>query len=152
MAFDGSLVLCRPTDVSTTASILANADLEIYLEHGTVAKAYTVQTAVQLATAGTPYEVLLGNLTADTQYYYRIRHRVPGNEAYEEGEENVFHTQRASQKDFTFTVTADPHFGDAAHHSAALYAVTAANVLADAPDFNVDLGDDFMIGGLVDPT
>ena len=75
-------------------------------------------------------------LQPNTRYFYQFRAgelRSP---------ENTFHTQRPPGSSFTFTITADSHLDDRV--SAELYQRTLANALADAPDFNIDLGDTFM--------
>ncbi len=133
------IVLCRPTNDSVTASILSDGDRDIYLEYGTSSGTYANQTDVENALNGVPYKVVIGSLTTDTQYYYRVRY-----DGFT-GEENKFHTQRATGESFTFTIVADPHFGDSNNYDEKLYDITAENVRADNPDFNIDLGDDFMV-------
>jgi hypothetical protein len=55
-------------------------------------------------------------------------------------DEHTFHTQRARGATFVFTVTSDSH---AQYNS--YYQQAMANIEADNPDFNLDLGDTFMV-------
>ena len=61
---------------------------------------------------------------------------------YEVGDEHRFHTQRANGETFVFTVTSDGHAQFNTAHQNAM-----TNVLNDLPDFNIDLGDTFMVDG-----
>jgi hypothetical protein len=56
--------------------------------------------------------------------------------------EHTFHTQRKTGSTFTFVMQADPHLDD--NSSTAVYQRTLQNMLADRPDFLVDLGDTSM--------
>lgn len=145
-----NVVLCRPTDTSITASVLPVVDSDIYLEYGTSSGTYTSQTSTVSATQDVPYEVLISGLTVNTQYYYRLRISTGGS--FSEGIEYKFHTQRNAGDSFTFTIIADPHYGDSAHYDEKLYDIAVDNVLEDDPDFHIDLGDDSMISQLTNPT
>ena len=59
---------------------------------------------------------------------------------YEARSEHTFHTQRAEGESFVFTVTSDSHDNFGTN--------TATNILNNGPDFNVDLGDTFMVDTL----
>jgi len=143
VTFTASELLGRPTATSVTVNVVAASDLDAYFEQGTSSGRYKTRTATATYAAGTPIVVTLGGLKADTQYYYRMRYRLHGAKAFSAGAEHSFHTQRAAGSAFTFTVQADPHLGDQ-NTNTDLYKVEMANVLADAPDFLVDLGDTFM--------
>lgn len=130
------VILARPTQDSVTLSVLAYQDTEGAIAYGTQHAQLTRQTPLRHFTAGTPVEVLLSGLRPNTQYFYQFRSRRLS------AAQGTFHTQRAPNSTFTFTITADSHLDDRV--SAELYQRTLANALADAPDFHVDLGDTFM--------
>lgn len=97
----------------------------------------------------------LEHLSPDTAYVYRFKHRrIPAKnspgakpepqeaEAFSSSEYYTFHTPRVPGDTFTFTIQADSHLD--ASVTPAMYSQTLANVLADRPDFHIDLGDTFM--------
>ncbi len=139
----GNLVLGHPTTGSITASILTSADVAAYIEYGTAPGAYTGQTAVTELRAGQPAEIVVAGLPAATSVFYRLRFRVPGNDRFASGEEQQFQTQRAPGSAFTFTVDADPHNRDP-NFNPEVYSATLRSIVADNPDFHIDLGDTFM--------
>lgn len=142
-AFQGNIVLGRPTDRSVTASLLAEAEIVAYLEYGAASGAYAGQTAARTLIAGQPLEVALEGLQPDTSYFYRLRFRAPDQAVFAADSERTFHTQRPPGSTFTFTLDADPHNRDPSF-DAAMYTLTLRNALADNRDFHIDLGDTFM--------
>ena len=115
----------------------------------------TVQLAAQPASGGpealsasTPLQagqvatLTLGNLTASTAYRYRVLFTASGAASAEPSPDYRFRTAAATSATFSFTVQADSHLDE--NSSLALYQRTLDNVLADAPDFHIDLGDTFM--------
>jgi hypothetical protein len=143
VTFTASELLGRPTATSVTVNVVAAATLDAYFQYGTSAKRYSGHTATATYAAGTPIVVTLKSLKADTRYYYRMRYRLHGARVFSARSQHSFHTRRAAGSAFTFTVQADPHLGDP-NTNLDLYRVAMGNVLADAPDFHVDLGDTFM--------
>ena len=141
--FDGTIVLGRPTDSSVTINVLSNDGLEAYFEYGTQSGVYTDQTATSAIEAGVPFEDVIADLQSNTRYYYRMRFRQPGGDGFKQGREYTFHTQRPPGNTFTFTIIADSHLGTAKHCNPDLYTRACLNVLADEPDFHLDLGDTF---------
>jgi len=140
--FPGTLVLGRPTGHSITISVLADTDLEFFFEYGTVPGNYAGQTSLHTFSRREPSESIIDQLQPDSRYYYRIRHREPGEPEFSAGEEHSFHTQRPPGSSFTFTVQADSHRDEKS--SDELYRRTLLNALNDKPDFHTDLGDTFM--------
>lgn len=139
-AFD--VLLGRPTDTAIAVSVLATTNMDAYCEYGTQPGNYTAQTAVtNHLVGGTPGILDIGSLRADTQYYYRLRYQWPGDTTYSAGAEGAFHTQRASTNSFTFIIEADPHYLD---NDPPVWKLALTNMLADKPDFLIDLGDTFM--------
>ncbi len=135
-------LLARPTDRSIVVHVVPAMALEVYYEWGTAPGAYAGQTDAQAAPARAPLVTTLPGLAAGTRYYYRMRHRRPGETAWQARAERSFVTARPRGAAFTFTVQADSHLDDRSDYG--VYASTLDNVLRDRPDFHVDLGDTFM--------
>jgi len=131
-----SAILGRPAADSVTLSLVVDRDCEGSVAWGTEPDALTEGALPVRLTAGEPGEVVLAPLKPDTEYAWALL--VEGATVLSGG----FHTQRALGAAFTFTITADSHLDQST--DARLYEQTLANVLTDAPDFHVDLGDTFM--------
>ena len=139
------ILLGRPTDHSIAVSVLATNDLPVYCEYGRLTGAYTGQTSVTNLTAGQPGVLVLDGLQANAQYYYRLRYQSSGSTNFSASPEHTFHTQRGTTNAFTFVIEADPHYQDPnAAISPTLWGLALTNMLADRPDFLIDLGDTFM--------
>jgi hypothetical protein len=137
-------LLGRPTDTSVTVNAFADTDLEVYLEYGTAPGIYTQQTPHTVFPSGNPIQIVMDQLQLDTRYYYRMNYRrsdAPQNE-FSHRDEHSFQTRRSPGSSFIFTVQADSHLDE--NSDLELYRQTLTNVLADAPDFHLDLGDTFM--------
>jgi len=136
-AHNVDIILARPTRNAVTVSVLAYvADIDGYLAYGIAPGKLTQQTPARTFPSGQPVEMVLTGLSADTEYYYQLR---SGEKAMAGG---AFHTARPAASTFTFTITADSHLDE--HTEPAQYLQTVKNASADAPDFNIDLGDTFM--------
>lgn len=140
--FTASELLGRPTNNSVTVNMRTAVALEIYFEYGTASGQYTTATAVVPYAALATVEVKFEGLMPDTRYYYRVRHREPGQPAFGSGAERSFHTRRSPGSSFVATVTADPHPNDGSDQD--MYARTLGNAALSRPDFHFDLGDTFM--------
>lgn len=138
-------ILGRPTERSVGLSLLPTADGPVYAEYGTAAGTYPSRTAAVAARAGEPVQLTLDGLPAGSRCHYRV---VGGAGA---GTDHSFVTRRAPGDAFVFTVEADPHYGDPSFDGG-LYDIALANVLADAPDFHITLGDTFMAEKLGHPS
>jgi hypothetical protein len=141
VTFTGPELLARPTDTSVTVNVVPGQNGEVYFEYGTTSGTYTEQTSTAALTANTPTQVVIGELTPNTKYYYRMVSRETGG-AWAYGAEHSFYTQRPPGSTFTFTITADSHV-DIMLGNANTWQQTLNNVLADHPDFHLDLGDTF---------
>lgn len=141
ITFNGEELLGKPTDTSITVNIIPNATIEYHYQYGTSPGSYMMQTSDSTAYAGQPHEVVIAGLKPNMRYYYRMRYRATGNETTDwvTRPEYSFHTQRASGSAFSFTVISDSH----AMYNAQ-YRQAVANIIADQPDFHLDLGDTFM--------
>ncbi|MCX7008647.1 MAG: metallophosphoesterase, partial [Kiritimatiellaeota bacterium] len=139
------VLLGRPTDSSIAVSVMATTNLQVYCQYGTAPGSYSGQTTATNFSANVPGVITLTALAADTQYYYRLQLGVLGDTNYTASVERTFHTQRARGSTFTFDIEADPHYNDTAGGwYPAVWQQTLANVVADRPDFFIDLGDTFM--------
>ncbi len=148
VTFTGGELLGKPTDTSITINIVPDALIEYYYEYGTSPGTYTHETSPLTAAGGEPHEVVISGLSPNTRYYYRMIYDGDGD--VEDGnfivrDEHTFHTQRARGAGFVFTITSDSHAQFNAPHQQAM-----VNVLADQPDFNLDLGDTFYVDGTSD--
>jgi hypothetical protein len=143
---DLSAVLGQPTATSITVNVLSAMAREGYLEYGT--KGFDQRTAQTAFPAGTPVEITLQNLKADTVYSYRLCARKVGETAFTPGAAQTFHTQRAPGSAFTFCIQGDSHPERPHQHDPALYAQTLLAVAVEKPDFYLTIGDDFSVDTL----
>lgn len=141
--FPAQELLGRPTDTSITIDAAAAKDLDAYYEYGTQPGSYPDKTAVVKLPAGEPVNVLLDKLKPNTRYYYRMRYRDAGAETFAARAEHTFHTGRPPGSTFTFDVEFDPHMVQG--NSEEAYKLTLQKILADRPDFLIDLGDNFFV-------
>jgi hypothetical protein len=139
-------LLGRPTDKSITVNAGSYKPLEIYYEYGTKSGTYTGKTAPVQLPANEPVDVLIDGLKGNTQYFYRMRYREPGGKEFTARAEHSFYTQRAPGSTFTFTVQFDPHMDERSDEEA--YRMSMENMLADKPDFMIDVGDNFFVDKL----
>jgi hypothetical protein len=143
ITFSGQELLGRPTDTSIMITIVPASTIEYYYEYGTGPGAYTRQTTLATATAGEPGKVVISGLTANTQYYYRMKYHLPGETDWVTRTEHSFWTKRAAGSTFVFDVTTDSHVGMQGLGNATTFSQTMTNAAADHPDFLIDLGDTF---------
>ncbi len=142
-----NLLLGRPTNHSITINAILEMEGDVYYEYGTSSGVYTSgQTTAQHAVAGAPVETVITGLTTNTEYFYRLKFLPSGSSTWGSGTEYSFHTQRADNATFTFTLISDSHLGQTfSNNSAERYNQTTLNVAADKPDFHLDLGDAFIM-------
>jgi hypothetical protein len=141
-AFSASELLGRPTDRTLTLDMVAATALTAQVQWGTTPGAAGAETPAAAVAANGHFRAIMAGLTPDTKYFYRVRYRPEGASGFMTRPEGSFHTQQPPGSTFTFTVQADSHLDG--NSDLAVYRQTLANVLADAPDFHVDLGDTFM--------
>ena len=149
-----NILLGRPTNNSITASTIMDQNGEIYFEYGTSTGNYSAgQSGILAATANVPVKTLISGLNFDTKYYYRLLFRPTGQTIWLPGEEFSFHTQRANNETFTFTIISDSHLGDTfSNNTPERYNQTTLNVAADHADFHLDLGDAFIMADPINQT
>ena len=129
--------LCRPGAESVTVSVLAWEEMEAFIEYGD-----GVKTDVLKLKAGVPENLVLSGLKPDTSYNYRLSYRRSRGEWVQYAMRR-FHTQRKSGQSFSFVMQADSHLDN--NTDVRVYQQTLANMLADKPDFMIDLGDTTMV-------
>ncbi len=139
--FAAQELLGRPTDTSLTVNIAPRKALEIYYEYGTKPGSYSGKTTPVVVAPDESKHTLIDKLKPDTEYYYRLRYREPDAKTFSTRAEHFFHTARASGKSFTFDVQFDPHMIE--NNNVEAYALSLKHMLADKPDFMIDLGDNF---------
>ncbi len=130
--------LCRPGAESVTLSVLAWEEMEAFIEYGTPPQ----RTEAMKLKAGEPQNIVLGGLKPDTSYSYRLTYRRVGGEPVQDVMRS-FHTQRKPESSFRFVIQADSHLDN--NTDVRVYQQTMANMLADRPDFMIDLGDTTMV-------
>ncbi len=138
-------LLGRPTDKSITINLMTGKDLDIYFEYGYSKDSLNIKTKKYNLKSFQAEDITLKDLKPDTQYYYRVIH---GDN--KPGKIFQFHTQRKKGKEFVFAVMADTHLDDKSDRN--IYKKTLTNIIADAPDFLIDLGDNFMVDKIRRPT
>ena len=129
--------LCRAGSDSVTASVIAWEAMEAFITYGDGLK-----TAAVKLEPGKPQSLLMGGLKPDTSYSYQLTYRRAGGEATQDVVRH-FHTQRAAGSSFTFVMQADSHLD--LNTDVRVFQQTLANMLADKPDFMIDLGDTTMV-------
>ena len=144
ITFTAEELLGKPTNNSVTINIVpGSTNIEYYYEYDVDSgPPYAYRTGNVPGTAGQPSEVTITGLSSpNTRYYYRMVYDGDGDVDdgnFETRPEHSFWTQRAPGSEFTFTVTSDSHATFNTNHQNAM-----TNVLSDAPDFHIDLGDTF---------
>ena len=142
-ALNGSIVLGSPEDTSIKLSIMTpDQNGSVSVQYGTASGVYSGHTASSNISASVPLTIKLTGLTANTQYYYRVVFQSSGGGASTNTSEYRFHTARPTGSTFTFTVQADSHLDN--NSDFPTYLLTLSNLLSDAADFHIDLGDTFM--------
>jgi arylsulfatase A-like enzyme/phosphodiesterase/alkaline phosphatase D-like protein len=147
--FENTEFLTIPSDTGITLTMAPLTDQEAFIEYGIAPGSYTASTppGLFLASSGT-MRIAVSGLKPDTKYFYRVRHRPPGQLSYNSRGERSFRTARPRGSSFVFTITADPHLDFAT--DPVLLSQAMANILADQPDFHIDLGDIFMTDKMAD--
>lgn len=139
-------MLGRPTNTSITINAASYKPLEVFYEYGTKPGTYTGKTAVVPFPAKDPVDVTIEGLKGNTQYFYRMNYREPGAKTFTQRQEHSFWTQRAPGSTFTFTVQFDPHLDERSNEDT--YKLSMKNMLADKPDFIIDVGDNTFVDKL----
>lgn len=141
--FPGDIVLGAPTDTSMRLKLYsADRSGTLTIAYKTASDSAESQSAPQNLVAGKVLDVTLNSLRPNAAYQYRIVLRQTGTSADIASKYYRFQTARPKGQTFTFTIQADSHLDE--NSDLDQYKRTLSNVLADQPDFHVDLGDTFM--------
>ncbi|MBK6283474.1 MAG: hypothetical protein IPF54_13220 [Draconibacterium sp.] len=147
-----NIVLARPTNESVTASLIMETNGSAYIEYGTSQGNYSEQTDPIPVSTGVPVKILIDGLVSNSLYFYRLAFLEEGTGIWNRGNEYSFHTQRATNESYTFTITSDSHLGatfsgiDPTRYEQATY-----NIATDKADFHLDLGDAFLMNEATNP-
>ena len=141
--FTGNIVLGSPTTTSIKLKLYSpDQSGTVWLGYGTTPGSYSRQSASANLIAGQPLDLSLDALSADSTYSYQLNFQSAGASQASVSGPHSFHTARPGGQSFSFTIQADSHLDE--NSSLPLYRRTLTNILADAPDFHIDLGDTFM--------
>lgn len=141
-AFQGSVVLGRPTDTTMTASLLPEANGELYLEWGEVSGQYPYKTQVQKVSKEVPVALVMTHLLPGKSYTYRIAFKKEGEAAFTYSENYSFATPKEQGQSFNFVIQSDSHLLNKADPE--LYKEAMTQMATLKPDFMFDLGDAFL--------
>lgn len=137
-----TVVAGRPTPASLTFSVHADEALEVYLELGGTPGQVSRRTAMASTAPERPAELTVGALAPGTRYFYRVRYRRPGQQAYATEPEQMIATARRGTGAFSFGVQGASRPDDPAF-DVERYARTLDRARRELLDFYVLLGDDF---------
>jgi hypothetical protein len=140
-----SLVLGRVSDRSVTVSALAKEPLEGFFEYGPASGSYDRRSSLLTLPTDKPVEMIFDGLQPNTEYFYRLQYRQPGETKFTARPECCFHTQRAAGSTFMFALQGDSHPERPQMSDPDLYARTLLNAASAKPDFYICMGDDFSV-------
>jgi hypothetical protein len=138
-------LLGRPTDRSVTVNVASTLEADFYAAYGERAGACSLLTAPRHCGASKSVEIVIDGLDPGRTYFYKVMRRLTGDTVPTQLAAGRFHTRRPPGSAFIFTVQADAHVSprlvEEKGARARQYNLTMASVLAEGPDFNIDLGD-----------
>jgi hypothetical protein len=136
------VILGRPTFNKITVSILANQEMEAFINYGLNEKELHLKSKTLKFHKGAVSFIDLANLKPNCRYHYQLVYRLIGDDNFVLGDINYFQTARDLNSNFTFTIQADSHLDE--NTSTEMYIKTLNNMKDDHPDFMIDLGDTWM--------
>ena len=140
ITFTGTELLGRPEADRISISAVPDSAATIRYQYSTTSGGSYTNSSSVAATAGTPAVVSITGLSANTKYYYRMQYSTDGGANWTSRTEKSFRTQRAIGSTFTFDITSDSHVNIQLGNSSN-WTSTLNEIAADAPDFQIDLGD-----------
>ena len=148
-SFTPYIVLGGPTTSSIVMNLYSDTQSgPVTVSYGTVSGTYTYTTAASTLVQSTPLTITLTGLSPNTQYYYKVN-LLSGATVIAQSSENRFVTARPKGTAFSFVIQSDSHMDYLSDPD--LFKNTLNNMLADSPDFLIDLGDTFMTEKYVIP-
>ncbi len=151
ITFTGTELLTRPTANSISVTFVPQTAITVRFQYGTAPGGPYTTTGNTAAAANAPTTVVLGSLSTNTKYYYRMQYSTDGGSTWETRTERSFQTARAAGSTFSFTLTSDSHVGILMGQSAT-WTNVAQEVAAHNPEFHFDLGDTVAMYTNVDPS
>ena len=142
-----NIIVGRLTASTATVRVLFHQSSTVLIQYGDRSGSLVRKTGSCSLEPGAPVDFVLEGLKGNTRYFYRLVYTV--NAQQQKSEEYSFHTQRAKDTAFVFTVQADSHLDE--NTSGEVYLRTLHNACVDQPDFHFGLGDTFMTGKYVSP-
>lgn len=140
--FKGSIILGRPTSNTMTASITAEVPTTVYLEWGAKSGEYTSKSIESTSAATQPAVIVMNELEANKEYYYKLSFKPQGEMAYSQTQEYKFTTPRTTGTSYNFVIQSDSHLLNKADSE--LYSQVTTSMASQNPDFMFDLGDTFL--------
>lgn len=137
-----NLWLARPGEDRATLSVLAWRPMQARILYGPASAPASLATSVKKLAPGEPAEFLLEGLSPSSECRYQLEYVLDGGTRALD-EVRSFHTRRSPGAGFRFVVQADSHLDTST--DVRVYQQSLANMLADKPDFMVDLGDTTMV-------
>jgi len=136
-----NVIAGAPTETSVHLSILCPSNLRVRVVVRTKAgdiDSKLDRSPLQLV-ANTPYDLILSDLRPSSIYDYELRDAITDSKLLG----GRFATAKKTGQSFVFDIQADSHLDG--NTDPKVYQNTLQNVVADQPDFLVDLGDTFMV-------
>ncbi len=141
-----NIILGRPTDDQITIRVLFHKAAKARVVYGIQSDNLIGSTTSLDFQAKDTHDFVINELQPDKRYFFQLIYR-SGNGSEQRSNKLTFHTQRAVESPFVFTVTADSHLDE--NTSGQVYLRTLKNASMDSPDFHFELGDTFMTGKYV---
>jgi hypothetical protein len=143
--FSAPELLGRPTNNSISLNVVVSttAQTQFMVQYGIATGDYdwsTTPVTVAASSTNEPVKIVIGGLSPNTKYYYRLGYSTNGGSSWTYRTEHSFYTQRAQSSEYKFTITSDGHVG-VLLGNATTWHNTLTNVGNDQRDFHIDLGD-----------
>ena len=141
--FTAQELLGKPTDTSVTINIVPASNIQYRYEYGTASGSYAHQTSPVNATGGQPSEVTITGLNPDTLYYYRMVYDADGSvDGRQLRDADRAHASAPRGRRANRSRSPSPPIPT---ERARTCPNAMTNILNEQPDFDIDLGDTFMI-------
>ena len=142
-AFDGSIILARPTETEMTVSITpSSGDCTVFVMWGNTSGTYQNQSSPENSSVDAPAVITMTGLSPNSEIYYRICRQDKNSQGVVPSSEYHFQMPRTAGSEYSFVVQADSHLLNKADQT--LYRQSMQKIAALHPDFMFDLGDAFL--------
>jgi len=138
--FEGYVLLSRPTDQSITCTVIAEKNVNVFVEF---TNGQTVnKTREYSVSASEPAVIEIDGLESYKEYRYRLFYREETAPDYYKGKEYNFITSREKGEEFSFCIQSDSHLLNKADKET--YQKVMNQISEFNPDLMFDLGDTFL--------